>query len=167
MNQCHSSQVWFSMNIYQHDGAVRPADFLLRVDLTDHGAPGHFEQLWAKQIGALQFQIASIPYLTYGISLGDIVETDDLYDYIRVLVRSGRRVLRISIANVALLEPMRRRIQKWIDGSGLLHEWLNGNYVAIDYPSENEPRPDMDMLERLFKGGDLFYEVVDEWLRPE
>lgn len=46
------------------------------------------EQLFARQLGPHRFELCCIPFFTYVLSLGDIVETDESYNVIRVAARS-------------------------------------------------------------------------------
>lgn len=56
--------------------------------------PGRTEQLWARQLGDRRFELCCIPFFLYDLALGDVVETDDNYDVVRVLKPSGRYVYR-------------------------------------------------------------------------
>ena len=63
-------------SIATHPAAVwrLRADFLLHVDLKAHGMPGRGEQLWARRVGEHRFQICCVPFFSYGITLGDVVD---------------------------------------------------------------------------------------------
>lgn len=47
------------------------ADYIIRVDLADHGMPGSAEQMWTRATSDGMYEICCIPFFTYGIALGD------------------------------------------------------------------------------------------------
>lgn len=48
------------------------ADFIITAALPE---AGHFEQLWAKNVGENQLEICCIPFFLDDVALGDVVET--------------------------------------------------------------------------------------------
>ena len=55
------------------------ANFVICADISSDPSKGEWEQLWATQISDNYFRICCIPFFTYGISLGDVVEADKDY----------------------------------------------------------------------------------------
>jgi hypothetical protein len=49
-------------------------NFIVCLDLTDHGMPGHYEQMWTRTQDKRLLELCCIPFFTYGQSMGDILE---------------------------------------------------------------------------------------------
>jgi len=112
------------------------ANFLIMADLSAAGIDDGLEQLWAKQVGPTQFVLCCIPFFTYGLALGDVVETEAArgkqYVVRRVVNSAGHRVLRIWLARAS--QPERQDILAQVVSHGFLHEWSSDNLLAIDVP---------------------------------
>ncbi|MEK6719842.1 MAG: DUF4265 domain-containing protein [Chloroflexota bacterium] len=111
------------------------SDFLILVDLQAHDLPGHWEQLWVRRLQDETFQLCCIPFYTYGLSLGDIVEAtsdDGGAVVLRRLVRaSGHRTVRAALRRNAP-EPVHSALHEIVSDLGVPHEWKAGGFVAID-----------------------------------
>jgi hypothetical protein len=66
------------------------ADSILATRLEE----GYAEQLWGRRLGERTFELCCIPLFAYDLALGDVVETDDSFDVLRVVEPSGRFVFR-------------------------------------------------------------------------
>lgn len=109
------------------------ANFLLRVDLEQHGMPGRFEQLWVRRLRPSEFEVCCLPFFTYGFSLGDVLSaegaSDQELEIAGVARKSGRRLLRLAFAAAAdrqmpeLHEVLHREMIK----GELLHEWFRAS----------------------------------------
>ena len=146
-------------NLAWHERPVWESDFIIRVDLAKFGMADRFEQLWVKRIGDQQFQVCSIPFFPYGVSLGDIVQTDDDFTLRSVVTRSGRKKLRIAI----LIDDAEKRIfdllQRWVTASTLLYEWYARDYLAVDLPPEMPEHLDVSMLEEMSRSRQIEFEI--------
>jgi hypothetical protein len=113
------------------------ANYMLQADLADHGLPGRYEQLWARDLGDGQFELCCLPFYTYGYALGDVVRlrrAKGRFD--RVLGPLTRRSNR-SLLRVALVESRRHEVLHGsLADSGRPHEWLSGGLVAIDIEAD-------------------------------
>lgn len=87
------------------------------------------EQLFARQIGPVRFELCCIPFFLYDVALGDVVETDKDYLVRRVVVPSGRYVFRIWFAETA---QRRDEITAKLSHLGALIEWSSVNLLAVD-----------------------------------
>lgn len=114
------------------------ADFLVGVDLGEHGMPGRGEQLWCKQVGPTRFILRSIPFFAYGMRPGDEVETDESFMVQRVTARSGFELLRLAV-ETSVAREFHDRVHPLLDQLGLLHEWRGHGYVAIRLPNTELP----------------------------
>ena len=112
----HSEPVWRSKS-----------DFVLAAEVM--GADSDLEQLAVRQLAPFQFEICCIPFFLYGVSLGDVVETDDEYLLQNVIERSGRYVFRVWFGETAY---PRDQIAHALTNLGGLLEWSSLNLLAVD-----------------------------------
>ncbi len=113
------------MKTFQHpDGVWRDrANYLLFLELPENGMR---EQIWARSLGNQTFEVCCLPFLAYGVALGDIVEAPDNIVK-RVVTPSGRRLLRIYFRDVSWA----REVVDELTNACCLVE-LRGHLVAID-----------------------------------
>ena len=146
--------------IATHAAPISRANFLIHVDLSDHGMPGKTEQLWAWQLSPTEFEVASLPFFPYGIALGDRVQTHQNgqagYVVERVISRSGRRLLRVGITDPELHELLHRELAR----SGLKFEWHGADYAAVDLPDIASGKELLDYLEPLAGRDRIVFEVI-------
>ncbi len=148
-------------NLAWHYDPVHTSDFFIRADLSVYGMPGRFEQLWAKRVTERTFKICCVPFFTYGIALGDTVETDEEFTFQRIVHKEGHRVLRIAIANNNEQAGTNSIVQQWVMHSGLQHEWYSSTYVAVDLPLGLGQLGNKDILEDLEHSGKISVEIVE------
>jgi uncharacterized protein DUF4265 len=70
------------------------ANFIVRLDLTEHGMAGQYEQMWTRTEDQHSFELCCIPFFTYGQSIGDVLEVKAETGQHRVLAKSGHRTIR-------------------------------------------------------------------------
>ena len=152
-------------NIATHDAPAAPADFLIRVDLANHGMPDKIEQLWARRLAPDRFEIASIPFFAYGIALGDIVQTvqESSSEFVvdHVAERSGHLLLRVGLTAYQTIPELHELLHREILRSGLKYEWHRAEYVAVDLPSRDLGNPLIEYLEPLAKMHKLAFELLE------
>jgi hypothetical protein len=69
----------------------------IRLDLTEHGMPGKYEQMWGRASDNDRlFELCCIPFFPYGQSLGDVLEVDTGTGAHTVCAKSGHRTIRIA-----------------------------------------------------------------------
>lgn len=113
------------------------ANFLIFADLEDHGMPGRWEQLWARQEGE-EFELCCIPFFTYGLALGDRVRTAPRGGRRYVVASreapSGRAVGRLWLKGVK--DPsIRSAVEEFVRERGWLSEWRS-SLLALDLPDQ-------------------------------
>lgn len=74
-------------------------NYIIRLDLTEHGLPGHFEQCWTRTHDQRLFELCCIPFFTYGQSLGDILEVNAETGRHKVHSKPGHRTVRFAFTN--------------------------------------------------------------------
>jgi hypothetical protein len=118
------------------------ADWLIMCDLGGSGMPGRWEQLWARRVGADEFVICSIPFVAYGLALGDRVtaaSVPDGFEWVIGSVRepSGNAVLRVAFRGDA--EPWETQerheeLVEHVERLGLPYAAQGQDFVAISCP---------------------------------
>ncbi len=77
------------------------ADFILVIHLSELDVPKEWkwEQIWAKQLGINVFEICCIPFVSYGLALGDWVTTrpfeERTYVIDRIVKKNGHTTYRV------------------------------------------------------------------------
>ncbi|MBX3450253.1 MAG: DUF4265 domain-containing protein [Planctomycetaceae bacterium] len=148
-------------NLVWHYRPVHASDFFIRADLSAHGMPGRFEQLWANREKGRVFRICCVPFFAYGIALRDMVETDDEFTFQRIVSKGGHRTLRVAVANRINEVHLHGILHDWVVKSGLLHEWYSDGYLAVDLPPEIDEAKNIETLDDLERKGEISMEVID------
>ena len=120
------------------------SNFIIRADLGNHGLPGAFEQLWARKIDSTHFEICCIPFFTYGLSLGDKVESNDQYTIQKITEKSGHKTLRVAVASQEKQDKLHEVLHHWVEQMGFTYEWYSTGYLAVDLPPETR---DVDIFQ--------------------
>jgi len=115
---------------------------------------GAREQLWVKQVEEHRFVMRSLPFFTYGITLGDEVSTDETLTIDGVLRRSGHRLLRVDVERDAA-ESFHQDFHPLLDAERLVHEWRGLSYVAIDLPPQRDLSRLTEWLDSRARAGSL------------
>jgi hypothetical protein len=127
-----------------------------------------YEQLWARQIDELKYELCCIPFATYDFALGDIVEVgssgDSKYTIHRVLERSGRHVLRVWLAGAQ--RATWDELQGLLRFRHLLLEFRKPALVAIDAPDGAAAEDLAAELTKMRRAGKLTYEKGSEGYHP-
>lgn len=128
------------------------SDFVIGIALPEDGAS---EQLFARQAGPHRFEICCIPFFTYGLSLGDLVETDDDYNVTRIVERSGRRTFRVWFGDG--FQP-RHEIARDLGEMGALLERSSPNLLAVDAADDPITQAVVTYLDDRQEQGHVLYE---------
>jgi hypothetical protein len=144
----------------QHDTPVwrERADFIVGAPLDE---PGKWEQLWARQLGPNRFELCCIPFMTYGLALGDVVETEtrDGHDHLvsRVVEPSGRFAMRVWFLDTSVADEVAERLT----AAGCLLEWRGhwSRLVAVDAADEATTHTVAEALRPYEEAEQLNYET--------
>ncbi|MFE9923966.1 DUF4265 domain-containing protein [Streptomyces sp. NPDC005774] len=129
---------------------------MIHADLSDR-QDGWREQLWTRQLTEDRFEVACLPFFTYGICYRDVVTIDSNHLVTAVIHKSGHRTLRVAL--VADHGQVHELLHGKAVDTGLPHEWLQGTCLAVDLPpGANEARL-IEALEPLAQAGALHWEV--------
>jgi hypothetical protein len=92
----------------------------------------------------------------FDVALGDVVETDDRYQFVGVVKRSGRFVFRVWFGES--FHP-RQEIADHLSNLGALLEWSSVNLLALDADSASHAQVVADFLAEREGEGQLRYET--------
>lgn len=148
--------------IVHEDPVGRTAtNYIARADLAPFGLDGQVEQIWLKAGNDGSYEVACIPFSTYGLALGDTVLLGE-DDYVREVVKtSWHRTLRLLF--VPGLPPAQLRqaaevIRAEVSAAGLLSEWNGDRFVAVDVPPNTEPARLFAVMEGAVDADHAFWE---------
>ncbi|WP_263731027.1 DUF4265 domain-containing protein [Cellulomonas sp. SG140] len=114
------------------------------------------EQLWARRLDDLCFELCCIPFFAYDIALGDIVETDERFTITRVSVPSGRYVFRAYFGESYYPRDI---MAQELESRGALIEWSSTNLLAIDAKDHSHAAELAAYLQEHEDLGHLMYET--------
>jgi Domain of unknown function (DUF4265) len=129
------------------------ADFVIGAPLRE---AGRAEQLRVRQVGDQRFEICCIPFFLYDVALGDVVETDADYDFVRVVERSGRFVFRVWFGEA--FHP-RQTVAAELAELGALLEWSSANLLAVDAADADHAQVIADYLAEQESANRLMFET--------
>lgn len=146
----HEDPVWRERANYIFQARIEAADS------TDSDS-SRSEQLWGRKIDEGRIEVCCIPFLVYGIALGDVIEIDESNEFERVVQRSGRSVFRVWLGGSE--NPPRDDVVAQLEAMGALLEWASPNLLAIDAADEDRAVSiSAALLERQARD-ELLYEV--------
>ena len=153
------------MQFIVHEDPVGRAatNYIARADLAPFGLDGQVEQLWLTVVNDGSYQVACIPFSTYGLALGDTVLLHDDY-IINVVGTSRHRVLRLLFTPDLPLGELQRTaeaIRTEITAAGLLSEWNGDRFVAVDVPPNAAPSQLFAAMETAVSAGHAFWQWAD------
>ncbi|MEW1648629.1 DUF4265 domain-containing protein [Streptomyces sp. NPDC091219] len=154
------------MQYIVHEDPVGRAEsnYIVQADLTPFGLDGQIEQLWLQPEDNGTYKVACIPFMTYGLALGERVRLSPAARVVEVAQASGHRVLRTLLrpsTDAARLGRSISLIKNSIKESGLLSEWHGEHFVAIDVPPGTDMSPLSALLQREVHEAGAFWEWAD------
>lgn len=148
----HESPVWRERSNY-----------IVRLDLTDDGLPGHYEQIWTRTEDQHHHELCCIPFFTYGLSLGDMLTMTGEDGAYRVGTKSGHRTIRIAVQDETYAHEQHEELHADLAQIGVLTEFrghANG-YCAVDIIEQAQADAVIAMLSPLAETGTLVWEWAD------
>ncbi|MFD7681048.1 DUF4265 domain-containing protein [Streptomyces sp. NPDC060187] len=154
------------MQYIVHENPVGRAEsnYIAQADLAPFDLDGQIEQLWLMPEEDGTYAVACIPFMTYGLALGDRVRLSPASRVVDVAQTSGHRVLRTLFRPSTDAERLGRSIsliENSIKESGLLSEWNGERFVAIDVPPGADMSPLFALLQREVDEAGAFWEWAD------
>ncbi|WP_028805763.1 DUF4265 domain-containing protein [Streptomyces sp. 142MFCol3.1] len=154
------------MQYIVHEDPVGRAEsnYIAQADLGPFGLDGQIEQLWLQPEEDGTYTVTCIPFMTYGLALGDRVRLSPAARVVEVAQTSGHRVLRTLLrpsADAGRLGRSINLIKNSIKESGLLSEWHGERFVAIDVPPGIAMSTLFALLQREVDEAGAFWEWAD------
>jgi Domain of unknown function (DUF4265) len=138
------------------------SDYIIRVDLADHGMPGSSEQLWARRVDEHTFEICCIPFFTYGIALGDLVEWTEADQRATVRGRSGHRNLRIAFCDRSDATDEHESLHGKLVRAGCLVEFSGHGFGAVDLGNDEQREAALAVLAPYVEAERITWEWGDD-----
>jgi len=137
-------------------------NYIIQVDLGEHGTIGRAEQLWARTDDQQTFELCCIPFFTYGLALGDRIAWNDSTKAATLIERSGRRNLRFAWNDKTQAARQHEAFHGRLVATGALVEFSSTGYGAIDCPNEATMADVIAVLQPLTDSGQLLWECGDQ-----
>jgi hypothetical protein len=129
-----------------------------------HGPDGEVETLWAFDLGGGRYRLDNLPWYTYRVSLGDVIEAapdaGGQLHMVRVVTKSGNRTLRLFFAGADLHADWPAEIREAMDRlvvAGCSYEGANRRYQAVNVP----PEVDLETVTRFLTDAEVRWEYAD------
>jgi hypothetical protein len=133
---------------------VEGADARVLAAASEDGAD--VEELWARAVGDGEFEVACVPFFTYGLALGDRVRavwTGAAWELVEVLAWSGHLTYRVWFENAD-----KRAVERALADLGATLEWSSPNLLAIDVADEATAAAVVAELDPRERRGELEWE---------
>jgi Domain of unknown function (DUF4265) len=132
------------------------SNFVIFAEIDPANTEVDSEQLWARRVDDLRFEMCCIPFFVFDLALGDIVETDQKNRLKRVVTPSGRFTFRVWFGDSS--HP-RDVVADEIVAFGSLIEWSSENLLAVDAIDRAHAQKIADYLAEHERVGHLKYET--------
>ena len=139
----------------------RETSHIANVDLAPFGLAGQLEQVWLHDLGDGTYALACIPFMAYGLAVGDVVRLRDDGRVAALVEARGRRVLRLMLVDDADQERLGRavsEIEACIASARLLREWHGPRFVAVDVLPAEHPEAVYAVMGRIVEEGRGYWE---------
>lgn len=142
----------------------KDSNYLAQVDLAPFGLDGRFEQVWLHDLGDGSYALACIPFMAYGLALGDVVRLAPDGRVAEVVRRAGHRALRVLLKedeDAARWAGTVDAARLCVASAGLLSEWHGPRFVSVDLPPGAAAGVLFDTMGRIVQDGLGHWEWAD------
>lgn len=138
---------------------TRADEEFVKVKLTSDD--GRVETVWAVRVGEGRFELRNVPLFAYGVADNDVVEAvefaPDMFEFTRVVERSGNRVVRVILADEAPADTAAgKAIIAGLKALGCNYENFNGTWIGVVVP----PGVQLDRVADYLVGTGLMWEYA-------
>ena len=139
------------------------SNYIVRLDLTDDGLPGHYEQMWTRTEDKRHHELCCIPFFTYGLSLGDVLTMTSEDGAYGITSKGGHRTIRIAVQDDAYAHGQHKGLHGGLTEIGVLAEFRGhaSGYCAVDIADQAQADAVIAMLSPLAEAGTLVWEWAD------
>lgn len=142
----------------------RESNYIAQVDLAPFELDGQFEQVWLHDLGNGTYALACIPFMLYGLALGDIVTVTPEGRVAGLRASRGHRVLRMLLfddPDPDRLADAVARIDASVAAAGLASEWHGARFIAVAVPPGAVPQAVFDAMGTVVEEGRGHWEWAD------
>lgn len=154
-------------DIATHDSPAgrERSNYIVRLDLSEDGMPGRYEQMWTRTDDKQRHELCCIPFFTYGLSLGDILTITSPEGRYRVHSKSGHRTIRFVVQDQAYAHHHHEDLHGELSRIGVLSEFRGHthSYVAVDIVDQDQADAVVALIVPLAQSGTIMW----EWADPE
>ncbi|WP_420713564.1 DUF4265 domain-containing protein [Streptomyces sp. Tu6071] len=125
-----------AITIITHEDPIGrvPSNYMIHADLSER-QEGWREQLWTRRLTEDIFEVACLPFFTYGICYRDVVTIDTNHLVASVVQKSGDRTLRVAlVAEHKDRDQLHEHLYEVLEAA-LQHEWLRVGRPAARHRS--------------------------------
>jgi hypothetical protein len=133
------------------------ADFIIASAIEPFGPEIDSEQLWARRVVERDFELSCIPFVTYGLALGNVVRTGQGYLVEERIQQSGRAVFRASFSRQG--HAVAERVTQQLIERDAQVEWFAATYVTVDARDPEHAKGVEAFLQEQQALGNLEYEA--------
>ena len=125
------------------------------------------ENIWVRKIRSNQYEVRTIPFWAYNLSMGDVVacgpdEDGEGLFVQRVLKKSGNRTVRVGFkGSLAARHPDAVNFRDYLRRERLDWEFAEPNLFAISLPSEAAYKALLDRLRQIGPAAKMIWEDGD------
>lgn len=151
--------------IVTHDqpAARQRSNFVIRLDLSADGLPGHYEQMWTRTDETQLHELCCIPFFTYGLSLGDVIALTNEQGAYRVESKGGHRTIRFAVQDQTDAHEHHGDLHEALVKIGVLAEFRGHahGYCAVDILNDEQADAVIALLQPMSDVGTLTWEWAD------
>ena len=154
---CHDAAVEY----VAHENPIGRAaqNYMIHADVDGFGVPVR-EQLWTVQLTEETFEVACLPFFSYGVCFRDVVSLHVGGLLAGVVNKSGHRTLRVSIdRGQTRVDELHELLHGQVVRLGLAHEWFQGTLLAVDLAPGFDPSPLYGALDAFVSSRALYWEL--------
>ncbi|MFJ2214327.1 DUF4265 domain-containing protein [Streptomyces sp. NPDC101062] len=116
--------------------------------------------MWTHQLTADRFELACLPFFTYGICYRNVMTIDGNNLVASIVQKSGHRTLRVAlVAEHQGQDQPHKFLHSKVSEAALVHEWLQGTYLSVDLPPGTDPAALVEALAEPARVGALHWEI--------
>ena len=142
---------------------LSPQAATMTVSLAPFGMPDRYERLIVVPSPEGHYVVACLPFFTYNIQFGDLVELrEPANEFERVLRRAGLRTLRFAFNDQARADEAHEELHGKVIASGLLHEWHGAGYLAVLLRNVRDQERALACVREFVEEGNVCWEVDPE-----
>jgi uncharacterized protein DUF4265 len=148
---------------HEEPAARERSNYIVRLDLSADGLPGHYEQMWTRTEGLQRHELCCIPFFTYGLSLGDIIALANDDGEYRIDSKSGHRTIRIAVQDETYAHQRHEDLHGRLAQIGVRTEFRGHahGYIAVDIADQGQADAVIELLRPLVASGTLMWEWAD------